>query len=264
MERLLLALLMFAAACGGDVGGVGDLAPGQCMNFDFESGPAPTQVEVVPCDEPHDHEVAASFSLPLTKEPFPGDQRMIEVASYGCIPEIEMYTGQTHPTTTYRPRIFRPSADTWPSGDRLVLCFVSEPGGGKLQVSVRADDVGDRIRFNDLAEGDCFDWYALESLTTVERKDCDDPHMGEVTLTLDLPADENGYPGDAVMDTLWEDECLPSFLEYTGRDYADAPELDTYVATPTEASWALEDRRVVCWLVDLELEPMVGSLGSPA
>ena len=78
----------------------------------------------------------------------------------------------------------------------------------------------------------------------------------------EMPGGEEGFPGAAGMNEQWERGCLPSLLDYTGRDYAEVPDLDTYIATPTEASWAVDDRRLVCWLVDIDLEPVTGSLRS--
>ena len=78
---VLLGLVMaLAAGCGGE-GNVFDLAEGDCYNYD-ESEEV-TDVDFVPCDEPHQREVYAALSFSESPGlPFPGSTRVMKVLDF--------------------------------------------------------------------------------------------------------------------------------------------------------------------------------------
>jgi len=105
-----------------------------------------------------------------------------------------------------------PLAESWPEGDREVVCILES--------------------IFDLSVGDCLNYPSdggNELLTGVKRLECGEPHDAEVIGLFDMP--EGDFPG--------EDEVT---------DYASANcpgEFDNFLG-PTEESWALGDREIVC------------------
>ena len=153
--RLLPMLLLFAllAACGGNDGisddstrddqgtiveggdvGVFVLEVGDC--FDDPAGDAVqvVTVEAVPCDQPHDNQVAAKFDLPDSD--FPGDDEVLAQAVTGCIDRFENAVGEPYETSRLDVLPMYPTKDGWDSGDHEVICNVYNLDLSKLTSSV--------------------------------------------------------------------------------------------------------------------------------
>ena len=85
----------------------------------------PTEVaelEVVPCDEEHDHEVVALWNDPAgPAAPFPG--RTALVAGADCTGRLADYAGVDPLTTGLEALPITPEAATWSQGDRAVGCY---------------------------------------------------------------------------------------------------------------------------------------------
>lgn len=138
----LLALLCVAvAACGGDGGGsevsVFRIRPGDCFN-----DPPPErqleQVDVVPCEQPHDNEVFATVEHPAPEsEVFPGREAVVAYAEQACPGPFAEYVGATYDQSRFTLFPIVPSADTWAAGDRQVICALYDHQAGKLSGSVR-------------------------------------------------------------------------------------------------------------------------------
>ncbi|MET8295580.1 septum formation family protein [Streptomyces sp. NPDC001272] len=135
----------YGAAAADDPGGVGDIKVGDCFNAstapkDYQNDKvtqSPVSVDVVPCDTPHQSEAYAVLTLP--DGPYPGAAKLLPVARDKCGGKtLTDYVGphaKLSPTLT--EYFFGPSADNWTSGDRKMICYLSEPAG-KTTGSLRA------------------------------------------------------------------------------------------------------------------------------
>lgn len=115
-----------------------------------------------------------------------------------------------------------------------------------------------------LEPGTCFDDVSALAdegggeVGQVPVVDCDEPHDNEVFATVTLEGD--AYPGLDEVRRRADDECVDRFEDYVGA----APDAAGLVAShlvPTQQSWsASDDRQVVCFLYDLGLEKLEGSV----
>ncbi len=95
-----------------------------------------------------------------------------------------------------------------------------------------------------LEVGDCMDDFGTaDDISSVPIVDCNEKHDAEVYAVEDIP--EGSYPGaDAVSDAA-DEICLAAWEDFVGISYEES--LLNYAAlTPSEDSWGLGDREVVC------------------
>lgn len=102
-----------------------DLQIGDCPKTLTEG--RETTVDVVPCTEPHEAEVIASFEL--EGEAFPGEDETFRFADGGCSKRIVAVLPPGAPE--YGVFSFAPSRQTWNLGDREVVCLVTAPVDGE-------------------------------------------------------------------------------------------------------------------------------------
>ena len=94
--------------------------------------------DVIDCADPHDNEVYAIFVHEGgAADPYPGDEEMASFAEDGCIAQFEDYVGTDHDSSRYQGHFARPSAETWESGDREVVCFLYDGDFAKLTGSAQ-------------------------------------------------------------------------------------------------------------------------------
>ncbi len=117
-----------------------------------------------------------------------------------------------------------------------------------------------------LTLGDCFEdrVVAGQGQTEIDEQqtvlvDCDDPHRNEVYLVTRL-ADEIGgpFPGGEAITAAADELCLAGFADFVGLQF----ELSIWeigYTVPTEATWALPDRTVTCFLFHREGDKVSGS-----
>jgi hypothetical protein len=102
------------------------LAVGDCINT---SGA--TEVDTVPvvdCDEPHDLEIFAATEV--TGDVYPGEEVVSDELDAFC--EGDVFTdfiGLPYADSIYGTSGFHPTAESWESGDRELLCTVGNPDG---------------------------------------------------------------------------------------------------------------------------------------
>lgn len=108
--------------------------------------------------------------------------------------------------------------------------------------------------------GDCFNDPSGDAsmVTEVEGVPCSTSHDNEVFHTFELP--DGPFPDTDTLDGYVFDECLPAFESYVGVSY-DVSELFLFPITPTEESWDVDDREVVCALY-ADGAQLVGSMRS--
>ncbi|GAA3381921.1 septum formation family protein [Streptomyces racemochromogenes] len=116
---------------------VEEVRAGDCFTTDDDlkqyegegGGKASTQVRLVPCDEPHDGEVYAVFSLP--DGAYPGKEKIRPIAEDTCGDAVlNAYTGAAAKLPEKLKRYyFSPSPSTWDIGKRHIVCFVGDETG---------------------------------------------------------------------------------------------------------------------------------------
>lgn len=79
------------------------------------------QVETIPCDEPHDNEVAARFDIGLEGD-YPGEDVVERRASLECSARFESLTGRPDGSSLLTFFPIYPLEGSWESGDRSVIC----------------------------------------------------------------------------------------------------------------------------------------------
>jgi hypothetical protein len=123
----LLAAPLLVSACTGNVF---ELSVGDCYLAPDDPDEI-TDVEVVDCDEPHDHEVFHAFELPDGE--FPDDEAMVAAIEQECTGEaFTSYVGSEYASSEIFLSPLTPSEETWDTGDREVVCTgVLEPGSGE-------------------------------------------------------------------------------------------------------------------------------------
>lgn len=106
--------------------------------------------------------------------------------------------------------------------------------------------------------GDCFELPDdATDLTGIVAIDCASPHGAELVGVDELTDAE--YPGEESVVATTEDFCFEQFGEYIGTDY-DASGLDMMYLYPTQASWTLGDRRLMCWAQNPDGSPLESSV----
>lgn len=105
-----------------------------------------------------------------------------------------------------------------------------------------------------LRVGDCFDddTDLGEEVSSLAAIPCAEPHGSEVYALVDhLGGDEDPYPGEDVISQYSEDVCIPPFASYVGTPYEQSRLFITFLY-PTAESWGLDDREIVCIVLDTE------------
>ena len=125
-RSLIVTSLLLAGACGPGEGSVFGLSEGECFD-DPEVTQDVREVPLVPCDQPHDNEVFATFDLDDGE--FPGGEVVEEQALEGCTEAFPEGVAERYDDTQLVIGVFTPSADSWDGGDREVVCFLSSPDG---------------------------------------------------------------------------------------------------------------------------------------
>ena len=95
-------------------------------------------MRVLPCSEPHEGEVYATFEL--SGSDYPGGREIERFALGGCQREA-VAALPPDDETLYDLVYLAPSQQTWERGDRTVSCVLSDPTGKPLVGSVVAGTV---------------------------------------------------------------------------------------------------------------------------
>lgn len=111
----------------------------------------------------------------------------------------------------------------------------------------------------ELEVGDCFDDPSnFEEVETVPATECSQPHDNEVYGNYDIA--EATWPGQSVVEDWADETCYEAFETYVGTSYQTSS-LDFGWLIPTQTSWdRLDDRTVTCFLYDLDLAKLSGSM----
>jgi len=103
----------------------------------------------------------------------------------------------------------------------------------------------------DLEVGDCLGEETGEGeIESLEAAPCSEPHTEEIFAALTVP--DGDYPGQEALDTEAEG-CLEEFAEFVGMPYEESV-LEINYMTPTDESWGMGDRELLCTVYDPEAE----------
>jgi hypothetical protein len=114
----------------------------------------------------------------------------------------------------------------------------------------------------DLAAGDCFSLPpegGEDILYDVLVTDCSQPHEHELYEAFAGGDAADAFPGEEVINDLWQTGCVDRFQSFVGIAYEDS-RLDVGALVPTAESWLEGDREIACYVSDLFGEPLVGSM----
>lgn len=106
--------------------------------------------------------------------------------------------------------------------------------------------------------GDCFndsDSFS-EEVFSVAGVPCSEPHDNETFAVFDLEL--ANYTNEEAMFELAHESCAARFESFVGKDYASSS-LEITTMYPSAASWAQNDREVVCAVYDMDANKLVGS-----
>ena len=123
-------------AADGSITAEGDVAPsalrvGDCMTLGAEATtdePEVWTVHVTPCDEPHDSEAYARWTIPSGE--FPGAKVVMAEADVFCYDELLAFLGPAAKTSTLEYTYYYPTPESYELGDHQVLCVAVDPRGG--------------------------------------------------------------------------------------------------------------------------------------
>ena len=99
---------------------------GDCLNDGGSSGEV-SSVPTIDCAEPHDSEAYASIMIP--DGDYPGEDAVLTQADAECAAEFASYVGIAYEESTLGFAYYYPTAQSWESGDREILCLVYDPAG---------------------------------------------------------------------------------------------------------------------------------------
>lgn len=115
-------------------------------------------------------------------------------------------------------------------------------------------------RVTSLEVGDCFDdsaeFLTGEDVSSVPSVPCDEPHDNEVFHVTDYSGSSYSFEGIADFADM---VCYSAFEPYVGRSYQTSV-IDFTWLIPTEESWSLGDREVVCIAFHMDFEQLRGTV----
>ena len=118
-----------------------------------------------------------------------------------------------------------------------------------------------------LSVGECFDTPTDETaeVSDVQRQPCNEPHDAEVIASLTHPAPAGeAYPVVSGFSDYIQENCVPAFNSYTGRDWNLDTELSLSFFRPTMTGWGEGDRGFTCFIVRVDGAKMATSMRAGA
>jgi hypothetical protein len=100
-----------------------------------------------------------------------------------------------------------------------------------------------------LAVGDCFNAADADEISSVDARDCEEPHQYEVLHVVDWPNPDDSFPSQDAQDEFVFTECSSAFADYVGTAW-EASCLDFSYLSPTQEGWDQGDHEFVCAIYD--------------
>ena len=123
----------------GDSQDIFTIEVGDCIN-DSLAGESVTTVPTVDCAELHDSE--AYKSIILDDEKFPGDAAITTQAEDGCSAAFEDFIGLSYDESIINLNFYYPTAETWLTGDREILCLARDTDGEGTEIQTTGSLAG--------------------------------------------------------------------------------------------------------------------------
>ena len=247
-----VALAVLLSGCGGvgspdtEVGSVEAPTIGACRELTPDDIGQPTNASgVVDCSEEHTAETFAVGTFP-DEVAAKKDVQDPDLGAYiydTCSKKFQTFLGGDE-SLVMRSLLtwawFRPSEDAWKKGARWYRCDVV--GGSEQSEELRALPTtakGLLLRPNDswmtCANGD--------TVATSEKLPCTEPHTWRAVTTIKVGSDDDGYPGDHMVEVRTRDYCSDSVGAWMNYpvDY------DFGYTYFREAEWKAGNRRSICW-----------------
>jgi hypothetical protein len=218
----MLVIVVLLAGCGADGAvrsddgtgavvtpgavGVFDAKVGDCFSDELPTDQVTqvTNVDAVPCDQPHTNEVFAVFDLPDGE--YPGDDAVSRQSEEGCVERFADFVGADYQSSRLVVNFLLPTRQSWDvQDDREVVCAISDPSG-PLEGSVA--DTGEQFALPDV--GDCVDDQGLPV-------PCRKRHHAEIYRVFELKGE--AYPGADKVNARAERRCVKAFEGYVGRPW---------------------------------------------
>ncbi len=126
---------------GNDNTDVFTLRVGDCLN-DATASETVETIPTVPCSEPHDSEIYASYII--AGDTFPGTDAVIEEADAACLEAFPGFVGVDYSESVYYYSYYFPTEGSWANGDREVLCTIYEldAEGNGVKVTGSLENIG--------------------------------------------------------------------------------------------------------------------------
>ena len=129
-------------------------------------------------------------------------------------------------------------------------------GGAERNGGGAVTSAGD-VSLDDLRVRDCTGALPESEVLTLRVVPCTEPHTAEVFATFPLEGDR--YPGDADVTRFAEGGCDRELGALLGDEVETTP-YELFYFSPTEQSWRLGDRTVICLLTAPPGETLTGSV----
>ncbi|WP_460352403.1 septum formation family protein [Actinoallomurus acanthiterrae] len=209
------------------------LSVGQC--YDQPHGQKLIKTSVArSCGEPHDGQVGAVFDA--SGHTWPGDGAVKAQADAECRKRMAKAPSHQPDGVALAIHFAYPNTTAWRHGVRHVVCSIERKDGAKLTTTYASwRDV------DDLGKGDCFDQPPGATMYSVTVISCFEPHQFEVFSTFSLP--DGAWPGLGKVKRKSDEGCRRTGLPK--QDAGRHPVSLTYI-NPTEESWKIRDRLVLC------------------
>ncbi len=107
---------------------VTSLVTGECFDLPTPkvmNQPLVTFVEKIPCGQPHNSQVFATFPVSGSALSFPGSARLGSLAGSGCPARIKASVDSAKLTDSMGVRFLYPGQDTWLAGNHTITCIIT-------------------------------------------------------------------------------------------------------------------------------------------
>ena len=111
---------------------------------------------------------------------------------------------------------------------------------------------------NNLVVGDCIDIPTSDSISSIPKRSCSQPHGAEVFQIFDAPGG-GAYPSDPDWGPMIYPVCDPAFEAYTGTKVEDRTDIDYQFFVPTQDRWAAGEHGVTCFITSIDGSPLARS-----
>jgi len=145
LAGLLLVGCSHSVAAAGKSTSVFKLKIGQCLVPPTAIKAEITSINAVPCSQPHTQEVFANVTYGAgppgatttsVGTDFPGTPAVMTYANGACLEQFQSYVGVDYQDSTLYYTYLMPSARSWSSNDRRIVCLITTTGQ-QLTASVK-------------------------------------------------------------------------------------------------------------------------------